>query len=146
MLVRRRAHRDRGSALMLVPAGFLVLLMLGAIAFDYSHVYLGQRQLASSAEAAANDAVTYAVDEAAFRSGDGYRLDPALVEEAVTQSLAAHGISGVRVDAPVVELLSPTRVRVTLTGTVDHVFAKAIPGVAHEARVHASATAEAVAP
>jgi Flp pilus assembly protein TadG len=131
---------------MLVPAGFLVLLMLGAIAFDYSHVYLGQRQLASSAEAAANDAVTYGVDEAAFRSGAGYRLDPELVEEAVTQSLSAHGISGVDVDPPVVELLSPTRVRVTITGTVEHVFAKAIPGVPHAVRVHASATAEAVAP
>ena len=131
---------------MLVPAGFLVLLMLGAIAFDYSHIYLAQRQLASSAEAAANDAVTYAVDEGAFRSGEGYQLDPALVEDAVTQSLAAHGISGVRVDAPVVEILSPTRVRVTLTGTVDHVFVKAVPGVPREARVRASATAEAVAP
>jgi Flp pilus assembly protein TadG len=131
---------------MLVPAGFLVLLMLGAIAFDYSHLYLGQRQLASSAEAAANDAVTFGVDQAAFRAGQGYVLDPDLVAEAVSQSLAAHGISGVHLDAPQVVLLSATRVRVTLTGTVDYVFVKAVPGVAHRAVVHASATAEAVGP
>src|SRR3954466_8609978 len=114
-MASRLRRGERGSGLMLVPAGFLVLIMLSAIAFDYSHVYLGQRQLASSAEAAANDAVTYAVDQAALRAGEGYRLDPALVAEAVEQSLAAHGISGVRVDPPLVELLTPTTVRVTLS-------------------------------
>ena len=143
---RRRVRDDRASVLMLVPAGFLVLIMLSAIAFDYSHIYLAQRQLASSAEAAANDAVTYAVDQSVLRAGGGYQLDPALVEEAVAQSMAAHGVSGVRVDPPVVELLSPTRVRVTLTGSVEHVFAKAIPGVPRTASVRATAVADAVVP
>jgi hypothetical protein len=69
-----------------------------------------------------------------------------LVQEAVAQSLAAHGVSGVDVAPPVVEVLSATRVRVTLTGTVEHLFARAVPGIAHEATVHASATAEAIAP
>jgi hypothetical protein len=90
--------------------------------------------------------VTYAVDQAALRAGEGYRLDPGLVEVAVEQSLAAHGISGVSVDPPIVELLTPTTVRVTLTGSVEHVFAKAIPGVPHRARVRATAIAEARAP
>ena len=45
MSTRRRL--DRGSVLMLMPAGVLVVLLLGAIAFDLSLVFLRQRQASS---------------------------------------------------------------------------------------------------
>ena len=53
------AEQDRGSVLALVPAGLLVLVLLAAIAVDTSVAYLGRRELAAAADAAANDAVTY---------------------------------------------------------------------------------------
>ena len=128
---------------MLVPAGFLVLLILAAITFDYSHLYLAKRELTAVAEAAAQDAVTYGVDQASLRAGDGVRLDRARVDDAVAQALAAHGrdLRITRVEAVVV---SDTQVTVTITATISYVFVRAVPGAAKGATVTARATADAV--
>ena len=48
---------------MLMPAGVLVVLLLGAIAFDLSVVFLRQRQASSLAVDVANDLATAALDE-----------------------------------------------------------------------------------
>ena len=61
---------------MLMPAAVLIVMVLGAIAVDLTAVRLGQRELIAAAGDAANDAVTVGLDEAALRSGQGYRLDP----------------------------------------------------------------------
>ena len=53
---------------MLMPAGVLVVLLLGAIAFDLSVVFLRQRQASSLAVDVANDLATAALDEEAFRA------------------------------------------------------------------------------
>ena len=53
---------------MLMPAGVLVVLLLGAIAFDMSLVFLRQRQASSLATDVANDLATAAFDEGAFRT------------------------------------------------------------------------------
>ena len=55
--------RERASVLMLMPAGVLVVLLLGAIAFDLSLVFLRQRQASSLAVDVANDLATAALDE-----------------------------------------------------------------------------------
>ena len=81
--------RERGSVLALVPAGLLVLVLLAAIAVDSSVAYLGRRELAAAADAAANDAVTYGLDEARFRETGKFALDSARVEEAVRRALIA---------------------------------------------------------
>jgi len=46
-----------------MPAGMLLMLMLGAIAFDLSLVFLRQRQASSLAVDVANDVATAALDE-----------------------------------------------------------------------------------
>ena len=129
---------DRASALMLMPAAVLVVLVLGAIAVDAAVVFLAERELASAAAAAANDAVTAGLDEAALRSGQPYRLDPALVEEVVGRSLAGQGLPpGVDVHVA----LDGDRVRVTLAGEARLVFAPAVPGAPTTAAVEATASA-----
>ncbi len=80
---RDRASGDRGSVLALVPAALLVLLVLAAIAVDSASEYLARRELAAAADAAANDAATFGLDEARFRETGEFVLDPARANEAV---------------------------------------------------------------
>jgi hypothetical protein len=109
----------------------------------YAHLFLAKRELSSVAEAAANDAVTHGVDQAAVRRGDGYVLDPALVEDSVAASVAVHSPALHFIGNPQVELLSPTEVRVTITASIDYVFTRAVPGAPGSATVTVSATADA---
>jgi len=135
--------RDRGTVLMLMPAAVLVLLMLGGIAFDYAHLYLAKRELSSVAEAAANDAVTYGVDQASVRRGDGYVLDADLVTRSVVASIATHAPDLHVVGEPEVDFVSPTKVQVTLTARIEYVFTRAIPGARQSETVRVRAQAEA---
>lgn len=132
-------RRDAGSVLLLMPAAVLVVLVLGAIAVDSAVAFLAERHLAGAAAAAANDAATAGLDEAALRAGSAYRLDPALVEAAVSRTLDAHGLpAGTAVDVTV----DGTEVRVTLSADAALVFSPAVPGAPDT--VHVSATAAAV--
>ena len=54
---------------MLVPAGVLVLVILGAIAVDSAIAFLAQRELTGAAAAAANDAAAAAISDQTFYSG-----------------------------------------------------------------------------
>src|SRR3546814_18402451 len=80
---------------MLMPAGALIVLLLGAIAFDMSVVFLRQRESTSLAVALANDIATAALDEDHFRGTGEYRIDPELartygLELSAARDLAAH--------------------------------------------------------
>ncbi len=134
---------ERGSVLALVPAGLLVLVLLAAIAVDSSVAYLGRRELAAAADAAANDAVTYGLDEARFRETGKFALDSARVEEAVRRALIAQHSDVV--DRAVLEVQTDAEagtVTVTLRSTAELVFAAAVPGAPHEVSVVARATAD----
>src|SRR5438552_16034305 len=98
----RRAERgQRGSVLILVPAGVLVLMILGAICVDFSIAYLAQRQLQDAASAAVNDAAGAGLDEARLRVGDGMTtLNPGLARQVALQSLEATAHGPGRITAP----------------------------------------------
>lgn len=128
---------------MLMPAAVLVLIMLAGIAFDFSHLYLAKRDLASLADAAANNAVTYGVDQASIRRGDGYALDPDLVEQSVVASIAVHSRDLHLVGEPTVELITATRVRVTLVARIEYIFTAAIPGARDSETVRVTSVADA---
>ena len=136
-------HRERGSVLMLLPAGILVVLLLGAIAFDLSVVFLRQRQASSLAVDVANDLATAALDEVAFRADGTYRIDH---ERAEALAGAFLGASDLRKDLDLVEVdvTGPDTVEVRIVLHVDYVFARAIPGTSDGTSVEASATATAV--
>ena len=129
---------------MLMPAAVLVLLILGAITFDYAHLYLAKRDLQAAAESAANDAVTFGVDQAGVRRGQGVHFDDQLVVRAVEASLAAHGEGLHLVALPEVERVGATQVRVTVAGRIDFTFVGVVPGVARSSIVRASAMATVV--
>ncbi len=121
---------------MLMPAAVLIVVILGGIAVDSAVVFTAQRELVSAAQAAANDAAAYGIDENAFRAGQGYVLDPARVEQAIVRALVSDGVRArhrwhAQGDQIVVEL----------DEEVSGVFVRAIPGGRHETTVHARAGA-----
>ncbi len=141
--MRDRAAGDRGSVLALVPAALLVLLLLAAIAVDTTTEYLARRELAAAADAAANDAVTFGLDEARFRETGEFALDAARAEEAVRRALAVRASDVV--DHAAVDVTTDTEqgtVTVTLRSSAHLVFAPIVPGAPHDVDVVARATAD----
>ena len=141
--MRDGLNRERGSVLALVPAGLLVLLLLAAIAVDTATEYLARRELAAAADAAANDAATFGLDEARYRETGEFVLDPGRAEEAVRRALAARG-SAVIDRARITTEVDPEdgTVTVTLRSSAHLVFAPVVPGAPHEVDVVARATAD----
>ncbi len=140
----RRLIRDTGSALMLVPAGMLVMLIVAAIAVDLSAVHLAQRGLLDAAADAANDAAA-AIDEASVRDSGDHRIDADRARRFATESVLAQRIPGLDVGASRVDV-DPVAgtVTVELVRTVDRIFARAIPGAAESVRISARARAAPV--
>jgi len=129
--------------LVLVPAGFLVMLLLASIAFDLSLLLLRQRQASSLAHDLANDLATLALDEPHLRATGGYRLDEARAA-AIGRDLALASDLAEQLSAVEVVLLDDDEVQVTVRVQVDYVFARAIPGASDGAEVAATAVAEAM--
>ena len=134
-----REQRQRGSVLALVPAGFLVLILLGALAVDSAVAYTGQQQLHDALSAAANDAVGAGVDDSAFYGAGRLTLDPGAVARTVCAAVAAQqdrGLHGVHLAVSI----QGDSVRVSGSAWVDAVFGRAIPGFGRRT-VHSAAAA-----
>ena len=135
-----RADDQRGSVLALVPAGFLVLIILGALAVDSAVAYTGQQQLHDALSAAANDAVGAGVDNGAFYGAGRLTLDPGAVTRTVCAAVAAQqdrGLHGVHLAVSI----QGDSVRVSGSAWVDAVFGRAIPGFSRRSiRSSAAAT------
>ncbi|MGH2930609.1 MAG: hypothetical protein ACRDL8_20565, partial [Solirubrobacteraceae bacterium] len=134
-----RVRRDRGSVLVLVPAGLLVLFLLAGIAVDSAAAYLGQQQLRDTLAAAANDAATAGLSGPSFYQGGAVRIDEASAARTVCLDVAAQSegdLHGVQLWIAV----TPTTVRLAGAATVEAVFGRLIPGFGHR-HVRASASA-----
>jgi hypothetical protein len=119
--------------MMLVPAGFLVLMMLGALAVDSAATYLAQQQLRDSLTAAANDAVTAGLSNRSFYSSGALTLDPSQAAVFVCLSVSAQAdqdLHNVRLWMAV----DGAAIRLEGTATVDAVFGRAIPGFGERSR------------
>jgi hypothetical protein len=136
--------RDRGSALMLMPAGLLIVLVLASIAVDMSLVHLRKRQAFELAAAAANDAATAGVDQGRLRTTHDYVLDPERARAVVTDVVAASELASELARPPVVTVTDAS-VRVELALEADYIFADVVPGAPDGTEVSASATATAAA-
>lgn len=138
----REAHLDeRGSVLVLVPVGFLVLILLGVLAVDSAVAFLGQRQLADATAGAANDAATAALGNAAFYGSGTLVIDPSEAATVVCRSFAAQGDSDLhRVTLSIA--VTGRVIRVRAHAQIDAVFGRVLPGLGHRA-VSAEATAAA---
>lgn len=127
--VPRRRRPDVGSALALVPAGLLVLVLLGALAVDSAVTYLGQQQLHDALTAAANDAAGAAIDNRAFYQGGRVVLDASQAQTVVCESVDAQRFSQLR-DVRVWVTVEGADIIVHGTAVVDGVFGRALPGFA----------------
>lgn len=111
----RRLRGDYGSVTVWTLGMVLVVLFVGAIAFDLWSGFSTRRSYAGAADQAAQ-AGANALDEALFRSTGERRLDPARAEALAEQNLAAQdldGVTGIAIDA------TDQQVEVELTGSVD---------------------------
>jgi hypothetical protein len=135
--------RDRGSALMLMPAGLLIVLVLASIAVDMSLVHLRKRQAFELAAAAANDAATAGVDQGHLRTTQAYVLDPERTRAVVADVVAASDLAP-QLARPAVVTVSGAGVRVELALEADYIFADVVPGAPDGTVVTASATATAL--
>ena len=123
---------ERGTALMLMPAGVLIVLILGGLAVDSAVLFLGERELADLSAAAANDAATAGLREATFYECGRLELDPARAERVAHTVAAARtsdAVSGVSLRVVVDNAADPPALTVAATGTVRLVFSPALPGV-----------------
>jgi hypothetical protein len=130
---------------MLMPAAVMIVIVLGSIAVDFAVVFLGEREAASLATAAANDAAAAAVDEQGYRSSGEFRIDEQRARRVALAAMhsSSSELRAVEADIDVVTVGGEPAVVVTVRGTVDYVFARAIPGAPDGTQVEASATAVA---
>ena len=148
----RRLRGDHGSALMLMPAAVLVVLVMGAIAADFSHLHNRKRELLAVANSIANDAATRGIDVGRLRTGTGNEAPFApgvrteRLDDTVREAVDVHR----QPDRPIASDWSyeverdGRTIRVTLRECVDYIFAKAIPGSddCHDIEATGSAVAE----
>jgi hypothetical protein len=128
---------------MLVPAGFLVVLVLASIAVDMALVQLRQRQAVDLAAAAANDAATAAAEDVRRHGAGDLRVSQPAAEDVVDRIVAADELAPLVVGAPVVTV-DGNRIEVELAVRADYLFAAVVPGAPHGATVRAHASAAAV--
>lgn len=108
---------------MFMPAAVLILIVLGALAVDFTAVHLRQRELENAADAAANDAAAAAVDQTVLRSTGEVVLDPTLARQVIAASVGTRNLEGAAIsDASTNE----NQVSVTLTMEVEYIFGKAL--------------------
>jgi len=103
---------ERGQSLLLLPAGFLILLVLGSLVLEAAALHLHQRQLDDLADSIASDASTVGFDVEAFRATGELEIDPivagSVLDPAIAISLLDDASGTVQVipgDPPGVEVL-----------------------------------------
>lgn len=118
---------ERGSALLLVPAGVLIVVLLASIAVDSTAAFLAQREAQAAASALANDLVSLALDEPSLRHHGSYRLDATRLRQLNLWSrrMAQERLSAVFEPGSVsvaVSAAGPAAVRVSVEGSARRVI------------------------
>lgn len=138
---RHRLAAEDGNTLILMPAGVLVLMVLGAIAADSAVVFQADRKLADVASGLANDAAGM-LDEATFYATGDIRIDEGRVVDLI--ALVVPQLQ----DDPLTFTCTPTfpgpgTVEVTCTGETELLFAPTVGPVGDLGKVGATARASA---
>jgi len=139
-------HRrsEQGTALLLYPAGVMVLMVLASIAVDLSAIRLARQELESTTQIAADDAAGMG-DPTGIRLGSRLVIDLDRARRVVVDEMSIADTSCTRTPTVSVELgVRPGTVIVTARCEVDHIFGSALPGVPSAESVIASAVGERV--
>lgn len=130
-----------------MPAGLIVLFILGAIAVDLTLVRSARQELASQVQSAVDDAAASA-DTAALSGTDRtvINLDQAqrIVAATFEGATLGRGTERPPIHWEVRAGASPDTVVVSATGDVPLLFARAVPGLPTTMRVTATATARRI--
>jgi hypothetical protein len=140
------AHRgrgQRGSALLLIPAGFLALLVLAALAIDQARIFGVRRELLDLSASIAADAVAASLDADAYHADGDLVATEARGRELLEEQLAARGLSD-RVGGDVVIRggAGGPIVEVSLWTSTTSLFARFAPGGWARTEVRAVSSAE----
>jgi hypothetical protein len=132
---------DRGSTLLLFPAGVLVVMLLSAIAVDMSQLHTAQVDLETAVQSAADDAASM-IDIDALRSTGQVSIDLEAARRTVADDLATASLTGSPGVVSVELGPRPDTLVVVATRHVRRLFGSAIPGVARTVTVQTHVTAE----
>lgn len=125
---------------MLLPAAVLVMVVLAALVVDSAGVWLGQRELQTTAMTAATDAVSALSQADYYRTGE-VRLDPAEATATALTTVDSASWSGVELSGPPTVVVAGRQVCVRLSGVVRPVLGSGLPGLGAGTVVHARAAA-----
>jgi hypothetical protein len=133
---------ETGSALLLVPATFLIVLMLALLALNSALSFLATQELERRASAAANDAASGLARNGYFVSG-GYVIDANGARTLGANSANSRGNDSYHPkDGIVVEQISATTVRATAYGSGASLTSKLLPWTSPELEVTVEAEAK----
>lgn len=118
-----RSRGERGTVLVFMPAAVLILMILGALAVDFTAVHLRQRELENAADAAANDAVAAALNQPDLRDDGEVLIDHQLAASVIAASVGARNLDGAAIDGAAIE---DNEITVTLSMRVDYIFGRAL--------------------
>lgn len=115
--------------LLLFPAAFMAMLVLGAIVLDTGLVHVRARELRAVASSAANDALA-ALDEAALRDRGVVELEVDVIRRLTLEAIAAGPLPGAQLDDIDVHRDASGRLEVAITLRLEErlVLAPALPG------------------
>ncbi len=125
-----RPERERGSALLLIPSMFMVLLLATGLVVDGAIAFAAKRDLAEAAGAAANDAAA-AIDETTFYDTGDITVDVPRAQRMADAALA-HRSQGLSPEATVevaaVRMANgETGVEVVARSSVHLLFSRILP-------------------
>ncbi len=140
----QRSESERGTALLLYPAGVMVLMILASIAVDLSALRLARQELEDTTQIAADDAAGM-VDPTSIRLGARLVIDLERARQLVGDEMEVADTSCTRAPTVSVELgTRPGTVVIIARCEVAHIFGGALPGVPSTESVIASAVGERV--
>lgn len=124
-----RGRGERGSAVLLVPAGLLIVVLLAAVAVDVSRLYLARRELVDIAASAASDIAAAAIEPGPYLASGELHWSQARAEAALEDALARRGLADdVRASVALAGRSPSTQVEVVLEVDVRWLFARGLPG------------------
>lgn len=99
VIAKPSLRRDRGQSLLLLPAGFLIVLILGSLVLEAAALHLRQRQLDDLADSLANDAAAIGFDIDSFRDSGEIRIDADRAGRALDASIQFSNLPDARAAA-----------------------------------------------
>ncbi|MGK2959283.1 MAG: hypothetical protein ACSLFB_13000 [Acidimicrobiales bacterium] len=138
-------RQQQGSVLILMPVAVLVFIILGALAVDHAIAFMGERSLANASAAAANNAAAAGLNQGGFYGGTGADIDWAKASAIAQATIDAERLGGIENLAVSTTVVGDV-VTVNITGQVNTIFSRAIPGGTNNFSIGATSTAIAEVP